>query len=262
MFLDGKRLVVTGSASGIGARTCQVLKSQGAHIIGLDIVQKTDNVDEFFHVNLLDEASIDAAMAALSGDIDGLCNIAGVPPNVDRARVLKVNFFGLRQLTEGLAGRLPTGASVINVASIAGFEWREDLARIKAALALESDATLEDIEAFCEAHAIDDVFSYLFSKELLIVWTKTLAQRWLARGIRINTVSPGPVDTPILEDFLRAFGKRAEDDVAAIGRAGDPGDIAPVIAFLCSDDSAWINGANIPVDGGLEAIVTAQKLDF
>jgi len=191
-----------------------------------------------------------------------LCNIAGVPPAAGRARVLKTNFFALCALTERLADRFSAGASIVNIASIAGFGWREDMARIKAGLALAPDISLEDIDAFCDAHEIDDVFSYLFAKEMLIVWTRKIHDLWRARGVRINTISPGPAETPILKDFMAAFGERARNDVAAVGRPGTPEDIAPVIAFLCSEQSAWITGANIPVDGGLEAIALKRAFDF
>ena len=74
---------------------------------------------------------------------------------------------------------------------------------------------------------------------------------WRERGIRINCISPGPVETPILPDFLKTLGKRAEEDARIMDRPGRPEDIAPVVAFMCSDDSGWIRGANIPCDGGM-----------
>jgi NAD(P)-dependent dehydrogenase (short-subunit alcohol dehydrogenase family) len=67
----------------------------------------------------------------------------------------------------------------------------------------------------------------------------------------MNCVSPGPVETPILPDFLETLGERAEEDMKIMDRPGQPQDIAPVITFMCSDGSAWIRGANIPVDGGM-----------
>jgi NAD(P)-dependent dehydrogenase (short-subunit alcohol dehydrogenase family) len=76
---------------------------------------------------------------------------------------------------------------------------------------------------------------------------------WRERGIRMNAVSPGPVDTPILKDFLQTLGARAEEDMRVMDRPGRPEDIAPVVAFLLSDASAWIRGANIPVDGGMSS---------
>ena len=74
---------------------------------------------------------------------------------------------------------------------------------------------------------------------------------WRDEGIRMNCISPGPVETPILPDFLVTLGERAEEDMKVMDRPGRPEDIAPVIAFMCSDSSNWIRGANIPCDGGM-----------
>ena len=262
MALNGKTIVVTGSASGIGAETASVLRKQGARVIGLDITQKTDNVDEFIQLNLLDEGSIDEAAANLPERVDGLCNVAGLPPSAGRARVIKVNFLGLRRFSEQAADRLVNGGVIVNMASGAGFGWISDIERVRKGLALGHDASLEDLETYCEEQEISDVFSYLYSKELVVAWTKTAANAWRERGIRVNSVSPGPVETPILQEFMDAFGERAKTDLEMIGRAGTTEDIAPVVAFLCSDAASWITGANIPADGGLEAERWQQKLEF
>src|SRR6516165_11961294 len=83
------------------------------------------------------------------------------------------------------------------------------------------------------------------------------------RGLRVNAVSPGPVATPILNEFRQIFGDpRVDDDIARVGRAGSAPDIAPAVLFLCSDGARWINGANLPVDGGLEASIHASVLGF
>lgn len=74
----------------------------------------------------------------------------------------------------------------------------------------------------------------------------------------MNCVSPGPVETPILQDFIETLGERAEEDMKIMDRPGHPTDIAPVVAFLCSDGSAWIRGANIPCDGGMFGHVMSQ----
>ena len=83
------------------------------------------------------------------------------------------------------------------------------------------------------------------------------------RGLRVNAVSPGPVATPILKEFRQIFGDpRVDDDIARVGRAGSAPDVAPAVLFLCSDGARWINGANFPVDGGLEASINASALGF
>ena len=81
--------------------------------------------------------------------------------------------------------------------------------------------------------------------------------------MRVNAVSPGPVTTPILKEFRQIFGDpRVDDDIARVGRAGSASDVAPAALFLCSDAARWINGVNLPVDGGLEASINATVLGF
>jgi NAD(P)-dependent dehydrogenase (short-subunit alcohol dehydrogenase family) len=128
-----------------------------------------------------------------------------------------------------------------------------------------AQAGFPDVAAVLRQHSVAEAEGYPLSKELLLLWTQLAAQQELfkSRGIRVVSVSPGPVETPILGQFRQVFGdSRVDSDIAAVGRAGTPSDIAPVIAFLCSDGARWINGANIAADGGLEAAVNAQVLGF
>jgi hypothetical protein len=105
-----------------------------------------------------------------------------------------------------------------------------------------ADLDFKEVPAFCVEHGIAGGRSYFFSKEALIVWTMQSRWTWRSRGIRMNAVSPGPVDTPILKDFIETLGARAEEDMNTMDRPGKPGDIAPVVAFLLSDSSVWIPG--------------------
>ena len=103
------------------------------------------------------------------------------------------------------------------------------------------------------AYVAGSMYKGVGSKELVIAWSVQNANRWADRGIRINVVSPGPVDTPIIGDFVKSFGTHAEDDIENAGGAGTAQDIAPAIVFLADDISSWINGQNIGTDGGLQA---------
>ena len=250
MSLGNKKVIVTGAASGIGAETAKTIKSQGATVIAVDRNEPPGNVDEYFKADLSDPDSIAAVVDSIPPGIDALCNIAGLPPTHDRVAVLKVNFLGLRNFTELMIGKLNDNASIVNVASLAGLGWPDAGDQIKAFLALKD---FNAVEAFCDETGIENKGgrSYFFSKEALIVWTMMNRWTWRDRGIRMNCVSPGPVETPILPDFLETLGERAAEDAKIMDRPGRPEDIAPVIAFLCSDDSAWIRGANIPCDGGM-----------
>lgn len=250
MLLEDKRIVVTGVASGIGAETAQFLKAQGATVIGIDLNDPSFTIDEFIQADLSDPVAISRAVARVPEGIDALCNIAGLPPTKDRALVLKVNFMGVRMLTESMIAKLSNNASIVNIASLAGLGWPEAGPQIKALLAFKN---FDGAEQFCLDQNItqEDGRSYFFSKEALIVWTMLNRWTWRDRGIRMNCVSPGPVDTPILPDFVETLGERVEEDMKVMDRPGRPEDIAPVVAFMCSDWSNWIRGANIPCDGGM-----------
>jgi NAD(P)-dependent dehydrogenase (short-subunit alcohol dehydrogenase family) len=250
-LLRGKRIVVTGSSSGIGWETSRVLAEQGAEVLGVDVTKNFDHVEEFYRADLGDPRAIDALLDVLPEDIDGLVNNAGLPPTRDANQLLRVNLLGLKRLTYGMIDKLAEGASIVNVASLAGFGWPQAVDAIKAAEHLD----FHNLDGFIARWKVtsDGGRSYFFSKEALIVWTMQNRWTWRDRGIRMNAVSPGPVDTPILGDFLQTLGARAEEDRRVMDRPGTPEDIAPVIAFLLSDMTTWIRGANIPADGGMSS---------
>ncbi|MCX7157032.1 MAG: coniferyl-alcohol dehydrogenase [Rhodocyclales bacterium] len=253
MNVNGKTIVVTGAASGIGAETARMFMAGGAAVIAVDRNKPAAGTfARFVEADLSDPASIRDAARTVDKGIDGLCNIAGLPPTRGRVPVIRVNFLGLRDFTEAMLPNFNDGAAIVNLASLAGIGWPDAGAAIKALIALRD---FDGVATLCDAHQVDDARSYFFSKEALIVWTMQNRWSWRERGIRMNAVSPGPVQTPILQDFLQTLGKRAEEDMRVMDRPGKPEDVAPVVAFLCSGDSAWIRGSNIPCDGGMSSHV-------
>ncbi|MEM6636282.1 MAG: coniferyl-alcohol dehydrogenase [Pseudomonadota bacterium] len=250
-LVKGKRIIVTGSSSGIGWETARILSEQGAEVLGVDVNKNFDHVEEFYRADLSERATLDALLDVLPDGIDGLVNNAGLPPTKPANLLLRVNLIGLKHLTMGLIPKLNDGASIVNVASLAGFGWPSSIEAIKAADALE----FHNVEEFIERWDVssENGRSYFFSKEALVTWTLRNRWTWRDRGIRMNSVSPGPVDTPILGDFLQTLGARAEEDRRVMDRPGTAQDIAPVIAFLLSDMTAWIRGTNIPTDGGMSS---------
>ena len=254
---EGKTIVVTGAASGIGAETAKSLKAQGANVIGVDRNEAT-GVDHFFRADLSDAASIDALVSGLPDGIDGLANIAGLPPTAPAPLVMKVNLYGLQRLTFGLIPKLSDGASIANLASLAGFGWPNAVDQVKAALAVSLDG---DVYGFCAEQGLtedDTGRCYFLSKEALIVWTIQNRWTWRDRGITMNCVSPGPVDTPILGDFIQTLGERAEEDMRVMDRPGMPQDVAPVVGFALSKDAKWLLGANLTVDGGMSGHILSN----
>ena len=254
---EGRTYIVTGVASGIGARTYEVLKEAGATVIGVDR-NATDNADQFFQADLGDAASIDALIDALPSGANGLANIAGVPPTVEAGPLLRVNLYGLQRLTVGLVPKLADGASIANLASLAGFGWAGSVDQVKAALAIGLE---DDIDAFVDAQGLNadtEGRSYKLSKEALIVWTIQTRWQWRDRGITMNCASPGPVETPILQDFIATLGERAKEDRKVMDRPGHPDDIAPVVSFLLSDQAKWFRGANLNCDGGMSGHILSK----
>jgi NAD(P)-dependent dehydrogenase (short-subunit alcohol dehydrogenase family) len=261
-MLFGKTVVVTGISSGIGARTGALALQLGADVIGVDLNEPATPLGVFVKADLSSPQSIAELADSLPNRVDALCNVAGLSGLVGAEKTLAVNFYGLRALSEAMAPRLREGGAIVNVASIAGFGWRANLARAKAMIAPPG---FPDIGKLLEEHGVPDAEGYPLSKELLLLWTFKAAHQPLFkdRGLRVNAVSPGPVTTPILKEFRAVFGDpRVDDDIARVGRPGAPPDIAPAILFLCSDGARWINGANLPADGGLEASVSAEAMGF
>lgn len=250
-LLKNKRIVVTGSSSGIGWETARILTAQGAEVLGVDINKNFDHVEEFYRVDLSDPRAVSALIDALPDDIDGLVNNAGLPPTQPAERLIAINLLALKQLTTGIIPKLANGASIVNIASLAGFGWPNAVDAIRASETLSHDG----IPAFMAQWNVtnDNGRSYFFTKEAVIAWTMQNRWTWRDRGIRMNAVSPGPVNTPILGDFLETLGARAEEDARVMDRPGEATDIAPVIAFLLSDLSQWIRGTNIPADGGMSS---------
>jgi NAD(P)-dependent dehydrogenase (short-subunit alcohol dehydrogenase family) len=261
-MLFGKTIVITGVSSGIGACTAELASHLGADIVGIDIRPPVLPMSSFIEADISSAAAIDELATKLPKRIDALCNVAGVSGTLGAVKTLAVNFYGLRALSEAVAPRIRDGGCVVNVASIAGYGWRQNLERTKGLVGAQG---FPDVGTLVAEFGIKDAESYPVSKEALLLWTFRAAHQdiFKSRGIRVNAVSPGPVETPILREFRAVLGnQRVDSDIERVGRAGTSSDIAPVIAFLCSDGARWINGANLPVDGGLEASINAEVVGF
>lgn len=257
--LSGKTIIVTGASSGIGAESAAEIKRQGATVIAVDLNEPKANADQFFRADMSIPAEIDELAKKLPAGANGLCNIAGLPPTRPPAQVVKVNLMGLKRFTYAIVPKLADGAAIVNLASLAGVEWPDNKEVAKLGNALED---FDAAEAFCEKHKIEGGRSYFFTKEALIIWTMQNRWTWRDRGIRMNSISPGPVETPIFPDFVETLGDRVEEDMKIMDRVGVPTDVAPVVAFLLSDGSAWIRGTNIPTDGGMFSHIQCARNDL
>ncbi len=248
---DGRRVVVTGCASGIGEHVARQLAELGAEVVGLDVQRPALQLKEFHEIDLSDAASIDRAVAAIDGPVDALFNVAGVSSGIgDPLRVVTINFLGTRQFTEALVPSMPPGSSIANVSSLAASNYRAN-AGVTAGL-LDTATMAEGIE-WCHRNPepVADGGGYRLSKEAIILYGMANVTLLGAKGIRINCTAPGVTDTPILDQLRTAYGQEFLDSFQTpLGRVAGPDEQASVLVFLNSAAASYITGQVIWVDGG------------
>ncbi|HTZ10271.1 MAG TPA: SDR family NAD(P)-dependent oxidoreductase [Acidimicrobiales bacterium] len=246
---EGVTAVVTGAGSGIGRATAMRLGAEGAAVACLDVVD--DNLEATVaalaglgveavgrHCDVSDEADVGAAVtevAAALGRPGVLCNVAGIGtfahtadmPLATWERILAVNLTGTFLMARAvLPAMLEAGAgSIVNVASTSGLMGA----------------------AYSAA--------YCASKGGVVLFTKALATEYAGRGVRVNAVAPGGVDTPLLANFGLPEGGDPKHIHRITSRMGfsTPEQVAAAIAFLASEESAYTTGAVLAVDGGITA---------
>jgi NAD(P)-dependent dehydrogenase (short-subunit alcohol dehydrogenase family) len=254
---DSRTIAVTGGASGIGAAIVQRFIDAGATVVVFDRIAPP-LASSTIIVDLTDPDSITKAVDNLQGSVDVLCNVAGVSGSDLPEHVMGVNFLGLRMLTELVAERMRPGGCVVSVASTAGWYWRSHLDEVTALLRTSDYATGLDLT---RQLGLDGYTAYVRSKEAAIVWTSHAAQRYRGQ-LRLNTVSPGAVETPLLAAFYDSMGHEELDPLTELagGRNGQPDEIAAVVQFLASADASWINGTDVVVDGGAEMAFALREV--
>jgi NAD(P)-dependent dehydrogenase (short-subunit alcohol dehydrogenase family) len=246
-------VLVTGAASGIGAALVAVLRDHGQDVIALDRVPGPDIVE----CDLSRPASVAAAVAGLPERLGGLANVAGVPGTAPSATVLAVNWLAPKLLATALSPRLVPGAAVVNVASVAAHRNTQPAESLRQ---LADVTSLDDVTGWLDAHPVEGPAAYDTSKRVLVDWTVLHAASLLSAGTRALSISPGPVETPILRDFATSMGQDAMDrSEAAVGRHGRAEEVAAVIAFALSPAATWLNGIDILVEGGLMAARAASS---
>ena len=258
---DGRRAVVTGCASGIGAHVVRQLTELGADVVGLDKRPPTTEVAEFHALDLTDPASIDRAVTSIGGQVDALFNIAGISSGVgDPLLVVTINFLGLRHVTEALLANMRAGSSVVSVSSLAASGYREHQQVVGGLL---NTRTMPEGIDWCRRHP--DVLAdggYRLSKEAIILYTMSNTAALGANGIRINCTGPGVTETPILDQLRTAYGQEYLDDIPKpLGRVADPAEQAAVLVFLNSQAASYISGQVLWVDGGNIGAAVARELE-
>jgi len=242
---------VTGGARGIGEATARRLVADGARVLIGDVLDDLGSAvvsglaggagaqARYQHLDVTSPDDWDAVArlaARAYGVVHGLVNNAGIPgrdrlPNVPLdawRRAFDVNVTGPLLGIQALVPLMADGGSIVNVCSVAALSGHVAAA-------------------------------YTASKWALRGLTRTASLDLAGRGIRANAIMPGLVDTPMMDGASPAFRDAALAEIPA-GRIGSPGDVAPLVAFLLSDDSAYINGAEIAVDGGMTAHVSHKGI--
>lgn len=256
-----QQVVLTGASNGIGAATAQRLQTHDLCLNNLDIVASTLPGIANYLCDLGQCSSIDQVMPQLPASIDSLVHVAGVAPGqFDDATVVAVNFLGLRHVTETLLPRIADGGSIVIVASSAGRDWRDNEALVGGLLATEDYAAgLNWLEA---NHSNWSADAYRFSKQCAAAYTYRAAGLCHSRGIRVNCVNPGIVDTQLSTDFRAMVGTDRYDWIVdQMGRAGTPDDVAQLVEFLTVGECGWLNGVEITIDGGYNAGVIGGWID-
>ncbi|HYA68120.1 MAG TPA: SDR family NAD(P)-dependent oxidoreductase, partial [Acidimicrobiales bacterium] len=238
--LTGMNVIVTGAASGIGRATAARLLEEEANVVGADIVEGVDlpavgaGAWAYTTVDVGDESSVVALIdeaARVMGRIDGLVNAAGVagggPVHLldadEWARVLRVNLFGTFATAKHAVTRMLDQTPV---------DGRRG--------AIVTIASVEGIEGTAGGS------SYSASKGGVVILTKNMAIDYAGRGIRVNTICPGFIDTPMTAGIFGMEGmEEPRRDIIAehkLGRFGQPSEIASAAAFLLSADASFITG--------------------
>lgn len=247
----GKRSVVTGCHSGIGYATTKLLIEAGASVHGLDWRECDLPLAGFTQVDLRDRASIDRAVAEIDGPVDALFNCAGMAPMHAWLDVMKANFIGMRHLSQAVLELMPPGSAIVCIGSNGGAAWRQHIPELREFVTTRSfDAAVR----WCEQHPAPQANAYGFSKEAIAVWTQLESAGTIARGVRLNCTSPGTVQTPMLDEIEEVVASDKIDVVSRpIGRRSDPEEQAWVLLMLNSARASYVNGVDLPVDGGFIA---------
>ena len=241
----GKRAVVVGGATGMGAAVAELVLDAGAEVVVMDRAEITQAGVKAIQVDMSDKASIEAATADCGGPVDALFSCAGVAdgtPGIER-----INFLGHRHMIELMvaSGALRSGSSIGLISSAAGFGWEQNLEQLNEYLSISD---FDEAARWAVDHNHAD---YLWSKLAVNAYVAREAFAFLQNGIRINAILPGPTNTPLARANAELWLTFGQDYRDALGvEASTPLDQAYPLAFLCSDAARAIAGITLVTDIG------------
>jgi NAD(P)-dependent dehydrogenase (short-subunit alcohol dehydrogenase family) len=243
---DGKRVLVVGGATGMGAAAAKTVTALGGEVLVMDHAPVGFPVAEAIKVDLSDRADVDAALDQVAGPIHAVFSAAGVADGTPG--IGKINFIAHRHTIERFVadGTLGRGGAACMISSVAGLGWE---AQMPTLLEFLETPDFEAADAWIQAHPGTD--SYTFSKQAMNCYVARQAYPFMAKGVRINAICPGPTDTPLARanaDMWLGFGKDYRDATGI--EVLSPELMASTMAFLNSDAASGISGVNLLVDAG------------
>ena len=262
--------IVTGGSGGIGGKTVEILRSQGHEVLNVDLK------DADICANLATKEGrdyvIDTIHEMYPDGIDGLCCNAGVSGACGNLKlIVSLNYYGAVNLAHGLFDLLKKkGGSCVVTSSntISQGAARPDLVDLlnysQTKTALSEEAILKIVDKFDDSNLSVGNSIYVTTKYAVARWVRRVSASWAANGVRINTVAPGNVSTPMTATMSTS----AKAALAALpipinygtDELMNPEDIANVIVFLVSPLAHGVNGNVMFVDGGTDALLNSEKV--
>ena len=242
---DGKRVLVVGGASGMGAAAAELALEAGAEVVVMDLAEVSLAGAKAIPVNLAERSSIDAAVDECGGPVDALLSCAGVAdgtPGIER-----INFIGHRHLIDRLLGKgmLRRGSAIGFISSAAGLGWEPNLAQLQELIATPD---FDSAVRWVEEHGKAD---YMSMKQAICAYVASQAFPLLTQGIRINAICPGPTETPLAlanKETWLGFGADYRGEIGI--QPSTPLEQAYPLLFLCSDAAVAITGVTLVTDAG------------
>ncbi len=243
---DGKRALVVGGATGMGASAAQIVSDLGGEVVVMDYADVSFPVAKSIKVDLRNPEAVDQALDEVGGPVHALFSCAGVADGTEG--IMKINFIAHRHIIDRLidGGNMPPGSAIGLISSVAGLGWEKNLETLGDFL---GTSDYESGAKWIEAHEGTD--NYSFSKQAINAYVGREAFPLLKQGIRINAILPGPTDTPLARANADVWLTFASDYREATGAETlTPDQMGNVLAFLCSDAASGISGVTLLVDSG------------